>query len=155
MDDSPSTALAPARRLSRHRAPPIQLPSDPAQSAALVLRHIQLADSAFDRSAAVEAMTARVQRLADPNADAATVVAELAGHAAILDALFQRWAAEAVCAEHPEHRVKFAKLALNSQATYTRTLIAIEGLKQQAKGHGRVTVGDDDGRLPDDDRAAD
>jgi hypothetical protein len=137
---------APASgRLSPHRAPPISLPADPAESAALVLRYVQTAEVAFDRSAAIEAMTARTAKLADPTADVGAVVAELAGHATILDALFQRWAAESVRATVPDHKTKFAKLALASQASYTRTLIAIEGLKQQAKGRARLTLNDEPG----------
>lgn len=128
----------PTARPTFHRAPPISLPSNAAESAALVLRYVQTADVAFDRSAAIEAMAARVQRLSDPDADAATVVAELAGHAAVLDALFQRWTAEAVRACNPEHQTKFAKLALSSQASYTRTIIAIEGLKQQRASRAKV-----------------
>lgn len=140
--------VARALKPSHNRAAPIRLPADPLASAALVLRYVQTAEVPADRSAAIEAMTARVSRLTDPNADASTVVAELAAHAAVLDALFQRWATEAVRAAHPEHRTKFAKLALSSQASYTRTLVAIEGLKAQAKGRGRVVVheeGDGDG----------
>ena len=130
--------------LSKHRAPPIQLPSDAAISAALVLRLVQTGETAFDRSAAIEAMTGRVRLLADPNTDSATLLSELSAHAAVLDALFQRWTCEAVSARQPEHRVDFAKLALNSQAAYTRTLIALEGLRQQRKGQARLSLNEVD-----------
>lgn len=136
------SAPAGAPRLSPHRAPAISLPADPQASAGLVLHYVQTAEVAYDRSAAIEAMTARTAKLVDPDASASDIVAELAGHATILDALFQRWATESVRAAHPDHKAKFAKLALTSQASYTRTLIAIEGLKRQIKGQATLTLCD-------------
>jgi hypothetical protein len=151
MNDDDDSGAAPAStptlsqglpaRASAHRAPPIALPSDPAESAALVLRFVQTGTTAFDRSAAIEAMAVRLDRLR--NADADVALAELAGHAAILDALFQRFTAASVQATAPDAVVKFAKLALAAQGAYTRTLIAIEGLKQQRKGKARVSVEND------------
>ena len=151
--DNISQGPACMPRLSNHRAPPMELPSDSVQAAALVLNFIQTGETAYDRSGAIEAATARVQRLSDPNADISTVVTELAGHAAILDALFLRWSAEAMAAKLPEIRMKYQKLALSSQASYTRTLIAIEALKQQCKGKALVTLNNDDDRDHDDDSA--
>jgi len=143
MDATPDSVPAHAPRLSAHRAPAIRLPSDPLESAALVLRYVQTGSASFDRSAAVEAMTQRVARLSNPDADSASTLAELASHAAVLDALFQHWTCQAIAATVPDHKAVFARLALASQASYTRTLVAIEGLKQQGKGRGRVVLNDD------------
>lgn len=129
------------QRPSVHRAPAITLPSDPAQSAALVLRYVQTADTAFDRSGAIEAMNQRLALLRD--SASGQVMDELAAHAALLDGLFQRWTAEAIAAKVPDHRTKFMKLALASQASYTRTVIAMEALKAQRQGKARVTLDDD------------
>lgn len=139
--DSQSFEPTSSQPASAHRAQPIRLPSNAAESAALVLRFIQTADTAFDRSAAIEAMALRLERLRD--SDDGIALAELSGHAALLDALFLRWAAEAVAAKQADHKAKFAKLALSSQASYTRTLIAIEGLKQQRRGVGRMVLNSD------------
>jgi hypothetical protein len=149
-DQSSFSSGTPTLRPSPHRAPAIQLPADPALSAALVLRHVQTGSTSFDRSAAIEAMAARVSRLADLDNDPETVSAELAGHAALLDALFQRWICEAMATTLPDHRAKFMKLALHCQAAYTRTLIAIAGLKRQAAGTATVSVNDDSDSDDDD-----
>jgi hypothetical protein len=109
----------------------------------MVLRYVQTADSAFDRSAAIEAMNQRLALLRDK--DSGKVMDELAGHAALLDALFQRWTAEAIAAKAPDHRAKFMKLALASQASYVRTVIGMEGLRAQQQGKARVTLDPDEG----------
>ena len=60
--------------------------------------------------------------------------AELMAHAVTINALFQLFTAESVRAGAPENKAIFAKLALNCNAAYTRTLIASEGLRQQRQG---------------------
>lgn len=132
---------------SPHRAPPVSLPADPTESAAYVLRYIQTAETGFDRSSAIEAHALRLAKLQSP--DAAVVVSELQGHSLILDALFQRYSAMAIGAK-AEQAAIFVKLALASQAAYTRTLIAAEGLKAQRMGAARVVVNaiDDDDDIP-------
>lgn len=135
----PALSKAVPARASINRAPPITLPSDPTESAALVLRFIQSGGStAFDRSGALEAAALRLTKLQD--ADPAVALAELGGHAAILDALFQHWAARSVSTPNSDAAAKFAKLALASQGGYVRTLVAMEGLRQQRKGRGCLEV---------------
>ena len=146
IDDDAAPACLPQLsrepRASLNRAPPITLPSDPSEASALVLRFIQAGGStAFDRSAALEAAAKRLGRLQDADPDIA--FAELGGHAAILDSLFLHWAARAVSAPNNDAATKFAKLALSSQNSYARTLIAMEGLRQQRRGRGRVTIESD------------
>ena len=130
--------LPPPRRQSPHRAAPIELPSDPAESAALVVRLIQTGATAFDRSGAIEAVAARLSKLRD--ADPEVALAELAGHVAVLDALFQTFAVRAVMATNTDAASKFGKLSLAAQSSYTRTLIAYEGLKQQRRGKASIAI---------------
>ncbi len=132
-------------RPSAHRPPAISLPSDPAESAALVLRYVQHGTSDFERASAIEAANARLALLRDPNNGTDYALDELARHLPILDALFQRYAAESVAAKQPDHRTKFAKLALAFQASHTRTVIAMEGLKAQRQGKARVLLDNADG----------
>lgn len=118
------------------------LSSNPLLSAAEVAQVIQRGGSeAVDRSSAIEAMSKRLTKLKDP--DGEQVTNELLAHACILDSLFQRFTTEALTARLPESRVKFLKMALTCQAAYTRTLIAVEGLKAQRKGSASVTLQDD------------
>jgi len=120
------------------------LSSNPLLSAAEVAQVIQRGDSeAVERSSAVEAMSQRLTKLKDP--DGEQVTNELLAHACILDSLFQRFTTEALTARQPESRVKFLKTALTCQTAYTRTLIAVEGLKVQRKGSAAVTLQDDGG----------
>ena len=133
----------PLPRASAHRSPPLLLPSDPVESAALVVRLIQTGETGFDRSGAIEAANLRVERLRD--ADPETALKELAGHTAILDALFQHFAVRAVTTTNHEAASKFGKLSLASQNAFTRALIACEGLMQQRRGKALVSIeGDSD-----------
>lgn len=135
--------------LSIHRAPAIRLPQDPVTAAALVRQLVLSGDSSCDRSAAIEAMNQRLALL--KSADGQQVLEELAAQASICDALFQRWTAEAIASKVPDYRAKFMKLALASQASYTRSMLAIEGIQAQRKGRAVVTVHPDDDTGHEDD----
>lgn len=119
----------------------LQIPTDPTEAAAAVLACIKQGHTGtVEKAEALDAMTSRVKSLL--NLDRQQMLSELAGHAAILDALFQRFAVEATQAHSFEVRARFAKLALHSQAAYARTLGTIETLRQvrQAKQPVAVTV---------------
>lgn len=137
-DEADPRTEGPPARPSRHRAQAIALPADPAQAAALVLRYVQVGDSAFDRSAAVEGMASRVEKLR--GSDGAQVERELLAHAAVLDALFLRYSAEAVANKVPDHKSKLMKLALSAQAAYVRCMVAVEGLRLQRSAAARVVA---------------
>ena len=134
-EEAVATALG---RASIHRAPAIQLPADARHAAALVLAYVQEGDTSFDRSAAIEAMAARVAKLKGSDGDQAEE--ELLAHAAILDGLFSRYTAEAMNAKMVEHRVKFQKLALQCQGSYARSIIAVEALRAQRRGAAALTI---------------
>lgn len=132
----PESDDQPVAKRSIHRAPAISLPADAGQAAALVLRYVQAGDTSFDRSAALEGMAARISGLA--SLDGEQVERELFAHAAVLDACFLRWTAEAVSAKVPDYALKFSKAALQAQAAYTRTMVAIAGLRLQRQGQGSI-----------------
>jgi len=83
-------------------------------------------------------MIDRVELLKDPGGQQADE--ELFAQAALLNALFIRYAAESVAASEPDHRAKYAKLALQAQSSYTRTLIAIEALRAQRQQQRPILV---------------
>lgn len=114
-------------RTSR-RTTPIVLLSDASQSAACVLKFIQTGETAFDRKEAIEAMAGRVELLREATGE--QVERELLGHAAILDSLFQRYTLLSLTATIPQHQLVFGSLALKTQAAYTRTVTAVEALRQ-------------------------
>lgn len=122
------------------------LPTCPGSAAAVVTALALSGDAdSIDRSAAIEAMRLRVEKLLDPNSD--HVLAELAAHAAMLSALSQRWSVAAMGARNADHASKFQRMATGCHTAYVRTLIAMEGLRAQRKGSASVTLTD----APDDD----
>jgi len=133
--------------LSLHRAAPAVLPLDAGAAVATAMTAV-LGDDSLSRSSVTEAMRVRVGKLLDSSGTEARE--ELAAHAAMLYALTQRWTIAAVEARQPDHAVKFQKLALSCHASYVRTLIAIEGLRQQAAGRAKVTLTNDDDDGDDD-----
>lgn len=141
--DAPSYVGRP----SAHRPPAIALPSDSAESAALVLRYVQQGSSDIDRASAIEAANTRLERLCDPESGFKTILGELTGHLMLLNALFQRFAAESIATKLPDNKAKFVKLALGAQASYTRTAIAIEGLRAQRSGKSQVLLNEDEGSV--------
>ena len=121
-----------------HRAVPIELPHDAAEAGALVLAYVQAGNTSFNRSAAIEAASVRTAELLEINGDQAEI--ELAQHAQISDALFQRFTCLAVGASLPDVAVKYLKSAILAQTTYQRCIGAIETLKQARQARTRVTV---------------
>ena len=128
--------------LTLHRSKPAVLPLDAGAAVATAMAAV-LGDDSLSRSSVIEAMRTRIDKLL--SADGAEAREELAAHAVMLYALTQRWTLAAVDARQPLHAVQFQKLALSCHASYVRTLIAIEGLRQQAAGRAKVTLIDDDG----------
>lgn len=123
---------------STHRAPAISLPADPDTAAAYVLSFVQSADSAFDRSAAIEGMHDRITQIQDSSSN--TVERELYAHSQVLQALFMRYAASAITATGAEHKAIFTKLAIACQAAYMKTVVCVEGLRLQWQGQGSIRV---------------
>lgn len=121
--------IEPIPVYSRRGAIPIVLPADPTAARACVLSFVTTGQTAHDRSAAIEAMSARVELLRESTG--VRQEEELFGHMGILEALWLRYATEAARAEKAENSAIFCKLALLCQTSYTRTALAIEGLRQQ------------------------
>lgn len=117
-------------------------PADPVEGLALVAEVVRTGDDSRGRAEAVRAMHQRVDLLLS-DGDPAARLRELAAHTALLSDLSARYCIKALEATSPKHAAIWQRLALQCQATYTRSLIAIEGLKAQAKGKGRVSLDDD------------
>jgi hypothetical protein len=144
---------APARTplyAAPHRAPPMQLPANPGHAAAMVAALALNGTDSIEVSSAIEAMAWRVGKLLE---DSEHVFQELAAHAVTLSALSQRWSVAALQTKSPDHAQKFNRMATGCHTAYVRTLIAIEGLKEQRKGRGRVSLTDDTDHDDDDDDA--
>ena len=129
------------RRLARYRASPISLPTDAQEATAYVLAYVQTADTAFDRSAAIAAMTARVEQLRSATGEQCE--RELLSHATITEALFLRFSTASVQSTVPANQAIFGKLALNCQAAYIRTMVAVQGLRLARQGQATITHHDD------------
>lgn len=115
-----------------HRAPPMELPSNPghaaAKVAALALTGTGTGTDSIEVSAAIETMAWRIGKLLDGGDH---VFQELAAHAATLSALSQRWSVSALHAKNPDHGQKLNRMATGCHTAFVRTLIAIEELKAQ------------------------
>ena len=123
---------------STHRSPPIALPPDAEQAAAYVLSFVQSGDLAFDRSAAIEGMSERIDQLQASSAE--VMERELFAHAQILSALFLRFTAQSIAASSAEAKAVYMKTALACQAAYTKTCVCVEGLRLQRQGKGSIRV---------------
>lgn len=88
--------------------------------------------------AALEAVAVRTAKLLEVNSEQAEL--ELAQHAQITDALFQRFTCLSVGSAVPDVAVKFLKSAILAQSTYLRIIGAIETLKQARLSRTRATV---------------
>ena len=121
--------------LPQHRKQPLIIPSDPREASSAVLAFIQGNGPSSEKSAAIEAMRCRVTDLL--KLDRVAMCEELAAHTSILSALMQRFIAEAITAQTPEVKAKFAKLAIHAQAASLRAMLAIEGI-QRSKTEPRV-----------------
>ena len=142
MNDDEVQGMRQVARFSAHRPTAIHLPDDPRLATAMVLAHVNGADS-IDRAAAIEALTARAEVLAD--ADPQEAIAALAEQLPVLNSLWLKFAAEAITARTPDARAVFLKLALSAQAAYGRTQALVIGLRLQSKGSACVALTNDDG----------
>lgn len=131
-------------RITDHRPGAVRLPDDPREAAAGALALIR-GESAFNRAAAAEALTRRIELLTIPDSDDA--LAEFTAHLPVLEALFLRFAGEASVAAKPEHQAALLKISLAAQAAYARTSALIAALRLQRDGKASVTL------LPTDDGA--
>lgn len=117
-------------------------PPDPVEGLALVAEVVRTGDDSRGRAEAVRTMHQRVALLLSDGAPTARL-RELAAHAALLSDLSARYSIKALEATSPKHAAIWQRLALQCQAAYTRSLIAVEGLKAQAKGKAQVNLDDD------------
>lgn len=98
---------------------------------ALVAEVVRTGDDSRGRTEAVGAMHQRVDLLLSDR-DPVDRLRELAAHAALLSDLSARYSIKALEATSPKHAAIWQRLALQCQAAYTRSPIAIEGLEAQA-----------------------
>ena len=125
--DQDSTALEPARPQA----------ANPDEAAAYLLS-LAMGDSALTPTKALEVQRQRVAALRDPTAPAS--LDELARQLPLLEALFQRFSAEALRAKGPDARAKLLRAALHAQQAYARTFALLRGMGLQAKGLAAVTI---------------
>jgi hypothetical protein len=122
----------------------VESTSDPSEAVLHALAVIQNRSNPEGRTETLTSLKARVDRLVDLSTDAA--VRELAGHCAVLEALFLSLTIDAQSARNFDARSRLQKLAFQAQSAHARTLALVATLKAQQKGHGgaRVVVHDDD-----------
>ena len=136
---NPVSRVKPA--FSKRGAIPVILPIDSRAARACVLSFVTTGETSHERSAAVEAMSNRVELLRDRTG--VQLEEELFGHMAILEALWLRYATEATRAEKAENSAIYCKLALLCQTSYTRTALAIESLRAQRQQKPLKAISDD------------
>ena len=83
-------------------------------------------------------MTARVAKLSD--AGSVESLEELAAHLPVLEALFLRFASDAISTGHPANKATLVRMALAAQTSYSRTMALIAGLKLQREGKALVSI---------------
>lgn len=132
--DQDSTALEPARPQA----------AKPDEAAAYLLA-LAMGDPALTPTKALEVQRQRVAALRDPTAPAS--LDELARQLPLLEALFQRFSAEALRTKSPDSRAKLLRAALQAQQAHARTFALLRGLALQAKGLAAVDLEES----PDDD----
>lgn len=123
--------------ITNHRPAPLNLPNDSLAMTAQVIAHIH-GNEAFQRAAAVEALTQRIVKLVD--ADGQDALTTLACQLPILEALFHRYCLEAKYAKQSDHKSKLLRIALNAQASYFRTQALLAGLRLQRQGTAHIDV---------------
>lgn len=101
-----------------------------------MLAYVQTADTAFSRAAAIESMAARVEQLRSATGE--QLERELVSHATITEALFLRFSTASVQSTAPANQAIFGKLALNCQAAYIRTMVAVQGLRLARQGQATI-----------------
>jgi hypothetical protein len=122
---------------SSHRPAPLKLPDNPREAAALALAVIR-GDDSFCRAEAVEALNARLSKLADAGSEES--LEELAAHLPILEALFLRFSADAMHTGLAINKSALIRMALAAQTSYGRTVALIAGLKLQREGKAVVEL---------------
>lgn len=132
-----SNGIKPYQTVSSHRPEPQELPDDPQEAVAFVLAAIHGKDN-FDKAQAVESLNARVVKLA--NADSSEALMQLAAHLPVLEALYLRFAMEALEARMADHKSKLLRMSLAAQSAYARTVALIAGLKLQSQGKAYVNI---------------
>ena len=123
--------------MTAHRPGPLLLPDDPREAAALALAFIR-GDDSFHRAQAIEALNGRISKLTNAGSDES--LEELAAHLPVLEALFMRFASDTMIMNLPVHKSTMARMALSAQASYSRTVALIAGLKAQRDGKAQVTI---------------
>lgn len=131
-------------------AEPPRKPPASDDAAAYVLSRA-LGSEALPPSEALAALKARVETLKDPTAPAA--LAELSRQLPVLEALFQRFAAEALRARRPADRSMLLRAALQAQQAHARTFALLRGMALAAKGQAVVEL--EEGDSPDADADSD
>lgn len=133
-DTSPQTATA-----RQTRSQNVTLPADAAEASAQVLAYVR-GDATFSPAPALEAMRERVAQLIDPTAPDS--LEELARQLPTLEALWLRFAAEAVAAFDTDAKAKSLRMALQAQQAYARTFTLLRGLALQKQGLAQVVIED-------------
>jgi hypothetical protein len=122
---------------------PPQLPAgDSGEAGAAYVLSMALGRMTMTPTAALDEQRRRVQALRDPTAPAA--LDELARQLPLLEALFHRLAAEALCAPTVDSRARLVRAALQAQSAQARLIALVQGLALQRQGAARVAVDLDD-----------
>jgi hypothetical protein len=97
-----------------------------------------LATPGVTPAAALDSLRQRVQLLRDPTAPVS--LDELARQLPTLEALYHRFAADALRAGHPDHRGRLMRAAIQAQQAHARTFALLYGLAMQGRGKAAVSV---------------
>ncbi len=122
-------------------APPTASSATPTDAAAFLLSAALGADT-LPPADALAQLRQRVDALRDPTAPEA--LDELSRHLPVLEALFQRFAADALHMRKPEHRPKLLRAALQAQQAYARTFALLRTLAMQQQGQTAAVLEDAD-----------
>lgn len=120
-------SAAPARP-SAHRAAPAQLEGGHAVRVANVVTAIYGNESAYTRSALIEAMTLEIKPLMDVSTSEAS--ARIASYAPVLEAMFLVNARNAAEAKNPEHAAHFSRMSLQAHDRLQRLYALLAGVQQ-------------------------
>lgn len=140
------TASAPdsgvSLRPSAHRAAPAQLEGGHAVRVAQVVTAIYGNETAYTRSALIEAMIEEIKPLMDVSAPEAT--ARLASFSPVLEAMFLENARRAAEAKTPEHAAHFTRMSLQAHDRLQRLYALLAGMQQtRQRAFVSETGGDD------------
>jgi hypothetical protein len=139
-DTTPQTARKPGL----HRAAPLTLPDERAHEVGRTIVKVFGADSnSVERSALIEYVHDGLRPfIADASSEAA--LERVAAQLPLLQAMVLHYAEKAAACKLPEHAVKFAKLSLQAQASYLRTVAVISQLQANRPQPVVEDHGDDD-----------